>query len=56
MFKHRLKDAGLLMASHSVNTIRNYCTSGLVLERGRAVYFDDVEAAIAAHERNMALA
>jgi capsular polysaccharide transport system ATP-binding protein len=54
VFRHRLKDAGLLMASHSVNTIRNYCTSGLVLERGRAVYFDDVETAIAVHEANMA--
>ena len=48
------KDAGLLMVSHSPNTIRTYCTSGLVLERGEATYFDDVEEAIAAHERNMA--
>ena len=54
VFKYRLQDAGLLMVSHSVNTIRNYCTSGLVLEKGRAVYFDDVDAAIAAHEANMA--
>jgi capsular polysaccharide transport system ATP-binding protein len=54
VFKHRLQDAGMLMVSHSVNTIRNYCTSGLVLEKGRAVYFDDVDAAIAAHEANMA--
>jgi len=55
-FKSRLKDAGLLMASHSTETIRSYCTSGLVLEAGRARYFDDIEAAIATHEANMALA
>jgi capsular polysaccharide transport system ATP-binding protein len=53
-FKHRLKDAGLLMASHSANTIRSYCTAGLVIEAGRALFFQDVEAAIAQHEANMA--
>ena len=56
VFKDRLKDAGLLMTSHSPETIRSYCTSGLVLERGRVRYFDDVEEAIDAHERNMAAA
>jgi capsular polysaccharide transport system ATP-binding protein len=56
VFKDRLKDAGLLMTSHSPGTIRSYCTSGLVLERGRVRFFDDVEEAIDAHERNMAAA
>ncbi len=54
VFQDRLKDAGLLMTSHSVGTIRSYCTSGLVLEGGRARYFPDVEEAIAVHEANMA--
>ncbi|MCB1402936.1 MAG: ABC transporter ATP-binding protein [Rhodobacteraceae bacterium] len=53
-FKNRLRNAGLLMVSHSVTTIRAYCTSGLVLEKGRATYYDNIQAAIAAHERNMA--
>lgn len=53
-FKSRLRDAGLLMVSHSTNTIRSYCDSGLVLERGRARYFADLEEAIAVHDRNMA--
>ena len=56
VFKHRLKDAGLLMVSHSTGTIRRYCTAGLVIEGGRADYFPDVEAAIAVHEANMAAA
>jgi capsular polysaccharide transport system ATP-binding protein len=56
VFKDRLKDAGLLMVSHSTSTIRSYCTSGLVLEGGRAIYYADVDAAIAAHEANMAAA
>jgi capsular polysaccharide transport system ATP-binding protein len=56
VFKSRLKDAGLVMTSHSTSTIRQYCTSGLVLEGGRARYFADVEEAIAVHEANMARA
>ena len=51
LFRRRLKDAGLLMTSHSPDVIRSYCTAGLVLEGGRARYFEDVEAAIAVHER-----
>jgi capsular polysaccharide transport system ATP-binding protein len=53
VFRSRLKDAGLLMASHSTSTIRNYCTAGLVLENGRVRYFPDVEEAIAVHAANM---
>ena len=54
LFRSRLKDAGLLMVSHSINTIRTYCTTGLVLEDGRATFFPDVAEAVDAHERNMA--
>lgn len=55
-FKTRLKSAGILMVSHSVQTIRAYCTAGLVIEGGRARYFEDVHTAIAHHEANMAAA
>ncbi len=54
VFRDRLRNAGLMMVSHSNRTIREYCTSALVLEGGRAVYYDDVTRALAAHERNMA--
>ena len=53
-FQERLSNAGLLMVSHATNTIRSYCTCGLVLEGGQARLFKDVEEAIAVHERNMA--
>jgi capsular polysaccharide transport system ATP-binding protein len=56
VFKSRLKDAGLLMITHSTSTIRNYCDAGLVLERGQVRFFPDVEEAIAVHEANMATA
>ncbi len=53
VFKSRLKDAGLLMVSHNTGTIRDYCTSGLVIENGRAEFLPDVREAIARHEANM---
>jgi capsular polysaccharide transport system ATP-binding protein len=54
LYRSRLQDAGLLMVSHSINTIRTYCTAGLVLDGGRARYYPDIAEAVAAHERNMA--
>lgn len=54
VFRDRLQNAGLMMVSHSDRTIREYCTSALVLENGRATYYDDVAQALAVHERNMA--
>lgn len=53
VFQDRLREAGLLMVSHSIGTIRSYCDSGLVLEGGTARYFEDVNEAIAHHEGNM---
>ena len=54
MYRSRLQDAGLLMVSHSINTIRTYCTSGLVLDAGRATFYPDIAEAVEVHERNMA--
>jgi capsular polysaccharide transport system ATP-binding protein len=53
-FRTRLADAGILFTSHSPGTIRSYCTSGLVIEKGQARYYPDIEEAIAVHEANMA--
>jgi capsular polysaccharide transport system ATP-binding protein len=53
-FRERLASAGLIMVSHSTETIRSYCNCGLVLEDGKVRFFKDVEAAIALHDRNMA--
>lgn len=56
VFQRRLRRAGLLMVSHQTNTLTSYCTSGLVLDRGSAVYYPRIADAIAQHERNMAAA
>lgn len=41
------------MVSHSTGTIRSYCACGVVLEKGKLTYYEDVEDAIRAHDRNM---
>jgi capsular polysaccharide transport system ATP-binding protein len=51
----RLKDSSAIVVSHSMALLRKICTQGAVLEQGRLTWYGDVEAAIEAHERNMAV-
>lgn len=53
VFRARMQNAGAFVVSHSMNTIRRLCDVGMVLENGRASYYDDLEEAIAHHEDNM---
>lgn len=52
-FRARRDRADVIMVSHSTGSIRQYCNCGVVLEDGALTFYDDVEDAIAAHERNM---
>ena len=54
VFLARMKSASAVVVSHSMPQIRELCTAGAVLEGGRLTYYDDLAAAIAHHERNMA--
>ena len=40
----------LLFVTHSLNTARDFCKRGIVLERGRTVFDGDIEEAIAYYE------
>ncbi|PDT81740.1 ABC transporter ATP-binding protein [Sinorhizobium sp. BJ1] len=53
VFETKLQDADLIMVSHSTSTIRTYCDCGVVLEKGKLTYYDDVEDALRAHDKNM---
>ena len=53
-FRQRMDRARVLMISHSATTLRQFCDAGLVMEAGRLTFFDTVEAAIEAHEANLA--
>lgn len=58
-FARRLENhmgaAGLLVvASHNMDLLRQYCSLGLVLKRGTALHFGPIETAIAEYERSVA--
>ena len=42
----------LLMASHSSDLLKDFCTKGLVLKKGNIVYFGDIIEAINCYENN----
>ena len=45
-FEERAQNSRLIMVSHSVQTIRDYCQTGAILHNGRLTCFDDIEQAI----------
>lgn len=53
VLEDRLRNSDVIMVSHSMSAIRTFCTCGLVIEKGTATYFDDIEDAIEQHMRNM---
>ena len=53
-FRQRMDRARVLMISHSAATLRQFCDAGLVIENGRLTYFNNIDAAIEAHEMNLA--
>ncbi|WP_430450537.1 ABC transporter ATP-binding protein [Rhodophyticola sp.] len=54
VFRARMENSGAIFVSHSMNTMRDMCEAGAVLENGQLTYYDDIEDAIAHHEDNMA--
>lgn len=54
LFKERMKTAGSVVVSHSMQQIRDLCNAAVVLNDGTLTYYENVEAGIAAHNKNMA--
>jgi capsular polysaccharide transport system ATP-binding protein len=50
-FAHRRKHADLIVVSHSMATIKSYCSRGAVLVDGHLMMFDTVENAIEVYNR-----
>jgi capsular polysaccharide transport system ATP-binding protein len=53
MFKEKLRTSSILMVSHSIGTLRDYCDMGAVVRDGGLYVYDDIKDAIAEHERVM---
>ena len=54
LFRERMAQSSAIMVSHSMNDMRSFCDSGLVLHEGRLEYFEDIEDAITRHEELLA--
>jgi capsular polysaccharide transport system ATP-binding protein len=52
-FAERRKRAALIMVSHQIATLREYCTRCAVLDRGALTMYDTVDEAEAAYEKRM---
>lgn len=53
VFEDRMEKSGAILVSHTMGDVRAFCTAGLVLENGKLEYFEDLEEAIALHQRLM---
>lgn len=49
-FFEKRQDRALLLASHSLEMVEQYCTRAIVLEGGRACLYDDVSKAVSAYK------
>jgi capsular polysaccharide transport system ATP-binding protein len=54
VFLERMKTSGAVVVTHAMSQVRDLCDAAAVLNDGKLEYFDDIEAGIAQHERNMA--
>lgn len=50
-FDNRRKNADIIMVSHGMDTIKEYCDKGVLLVDGRMMVYEDVEHAIEAYYR-----
>ncbi|GJE55191.1 MULTISPECIES: ABC transporter ATP-binding protein [Methylobacterium] len=51
VFNQRRETADVILISHSMETIREYCSQALILVGGRAIVYEDVNEAIEAYRR-----
>lgn len=53
VFSEKLKHSDIIMVSHAIGPLKEYCSTGIVLEDGIMTYYPNIDDAIAAHNRNM---
>ncbi|MDF1726207.1 MAG: ABC transporter ATP-binding protein [Sulfitobacter sp.] len=55
VFDARRERAGAIVVTHSPPMVRRICSQAAVLEAGRLHFYEDIEAALGHHERNLSL-
>jgi len=51
VFIERMKTSSAILVSHEMGQLRQFCDSGIVLADGRISYFEDLDEAIALHNK-----
>lgn len=51
LFEERMKNSDIIMVSHSMRQVRDFCTMGAVLNHGELQIFADIDAAISEYNR-----
>jgi capsular polysaccharide transport system ATP-binding protein len=51
VFSQRVKNTNVIMISHSMEALREYCTQGVVLMNGRAILYENLDDAIEVYRR-----
>lgn len=51
IFAERMKSSSAILVNHTMAEVRKFCNAGVVLEGGKAEYFEDLEEAIALHDK-----
>lgn len=54
VFRERMRQSSAVMVSHNMRELQQFCDSAIILERGKIRYYDDIDEAIAQHEKNLA--
>jgi capsular polysaccharide transport system ATP-binding protein len=56
VLKARLETSSVIVVSHSMGLVRQLCTRGAVLEKGKLTLYEDIDEAIEEHERHLGVA
>lgn len=54
VFQEKLQNSDIIMVSHSTDSLKEYCATGVVLEDGNLTYFPNIDDAVRMHDENMA--
>ena len=53
-FRELVDRAGLIMVSHGEETLKQFCSAGILLSGGKAYWFDAIDDALAAYRKSIA--
>jgi capsular polysaccharide transport system ATP-binding protein len=53
VFRDRMQESSAIMVTHNMRELRDFCDAGILLDRGKLFYFDDLDEAIEQHEALM---